>query len=498
MASFLIYIIKWAAVLTLLYSLYGLLLRRETFHGVNRAVLLAILIGSMVLPLCTIETERQTVIAQGVRSTETIISESIATSRTTVDRGLGHGDRLLDPDLGHEPVPALHVMVIWALEGIYLIGLLYFWFRYVLAIVGVGRLIIGGMQFETALPTPRGVKYLSNPKVKVSCSWLRWILVNPADEANDTILAHELAHVRLLHSLDMLLSEMTSCMLWFLPFAWMLRRDLKDIHEYQADQYVIHHGFNRDSYEILLIDRVIKANPRPVVNAFNQSPVKRRLAMMYRRQSSRVAMLRVIYMLPLVAIALTAFARPAAIGSMEHHLLRAEAEAYKIVDRAPAFIPEDEPVVMTSVPAPPFSLKKETEAGGQRHHLYSIDVGTRDLWGDYVEMCRGFNFRRVNGETYMQVFGRIDSDEEKIWLGGPDTYIVNETTGIRYKARRALLPAELNCDIVVRGCKGQEFMFTIVFPDLPSGFWDASIYGVPYCQLRGGTRIINVTQYFDN
>ena len=113
-------------------------------------------------------------------------------------------------------------------------------------------------------------------------------------------------------------------------------------------------------------------------------------------------------------------------------------------------------------------------------------------------MCRGFNFRHVNGETYMQVFGRIDSDEETIWLGGPDTYIVNETTGIRYKARRALPPADLNCDIVVKGCKGQEFMFTIVFPDLPSGFWNARIYGVPYCQLRGGAHISNINSFFDN
>ena len=98
----------------------------------------------------------------------------------------------------------------------------------------------------------------------------------------------------------------------------------------------------------------------------------------------------------------------------------------------------------------------------------------------------------------MQVFGRIDSDEEIIWLGGPDTYIVNETTGIRYKARRALPPADLNCDIVVKGCKGQEFMFTIVFPDLPSGFWNARIYGVPYCQLRGGAHISNINSFFDN
>jgi hypothetical protein len=41
-------------------------------------------------------------------------------------------------------------------------------------------------------------------------------------------------------------------------------------------------------------------------------------------------------------------------------------------------------------------------------------------------------------------------------------------------------------------------MFTIVFPDLPSGFWNARIYGVPYCQLRGGAHISNINSFFDN
>jgi len=56
MVAFLIYIMKWALTLTLLYSLYGLLLRRETFHGFNRAVLLSILCLGMLLPLGRIET----------------------------------------------------------------------------------------------------------------------------------------------------------------------------------------------------------------------------------------------------------------------------------------------------------------------------------------------------------------------------------------------------------------------------------------------------------
>ena len=96
------------------------------------------------------------------------------------------------------------------------------------------------------------------------------------------------------------------------------------------------------------------------------------------------------------------------------------------------------------------------------------------------------------------VFSPRGSDSELIWLGGPDTYIVNETTGVRYKARRALPPGDLNRYILVKGCKGQEFMYTIVFPDLPTGWWHGCFYGIPYCQLRGGVPIANVSQYFEN
>lgn len=65
MAAFIIYMIRWGVVLTLLYSLYGILLKGETLHGFNRIVLLAILIASMILPLCQIETKEPNYVTQG-------------------------------------------------------------------------------------------------------------------------------------------------------------------------------------------------------------------------------------------------------------------------------------------------------------------------------------------------------------------------------------------------------------------------------------------------
>lgn len=75
MAAAIIYIIKWAVALTLFHSLYGLFMRRETFHALNRAVLIFILVASAALPLCHIETSRPSPIAEATASAETFIIE---------------------------------------------------------------------------------------------------------------------------------------------------------------------------------------------------------------------------------------------------------------------------------------------------------------------------------------------------------------------------------------------------------------------------------------
>ena len=56
---------RWAVALTMLYSLFGLFLKRETLHGFNRVVLLVILVASMVLPLCQIKTPKANFVTQG-------------------------------------------------------------------------------------------------------------------------------------------------------------------------------------------------------------------------------------------------------------------------------------------------------------------------------------------------------------------------------------------------------------------------------------------------
>lgn len=290
-----LYIIRWAVCLTLLYSLFGLFMKRDTLHGVNRLVLLAILVAAMVLPLVRVNLGETCYIAEQRGSME----------RQLISRHI-----------------VAHTFIL-----VYLAGLVVSWLRYFWSLAVLLVLIHQGRRIEMD-DVPRGVRVVIHPKVKLACSWMRWILMSLADARlimsspngvqGKGLLRHELAHVCLGHSWDMLLCELTCRMLWPVPFAWMLRRDLRDVHEYQADRSVLRGGINDREYQLLLIKKASSAGLQPVVNAFGQSPIKRRLKMMYRKPSRRWVALKAAYLLPLSALAIVAFARPQAIKAIEH------------------------------------------------------------------------------------------------------------------------------------------------------------------------------------
>lgn len=337
MATFIIYIIRWAIVLTMLYSLFGLFLKRETLHGFNRIVLLAILMASMVLPLCQIETERKNIVTQSREMIEYQIANVQNPLSGDVKKVI-----ITNPDNGvkytHIPIrDDVNAYILIAI-AIYLLGLLVCWLRYLWQLSALLLLIHRSKRIDVE-GLPKGVHALVHPDIKTPCSWMRWMLLNPTDVNVRPIIKHELSHIRLGHSWDMLLCELTCRMLWFLPFVWMLRQDLRDVHEYQADRRVLQGGINDEEYQLLLIKKATSTGLQPVVNALNQSPIKRRFKMMYRKPSRRWVALKAAYLLPLSALAVVAFARPQAISEIEEKVEKEVTKAVATVVKS-----NDEPV----------------------------------------------------------------------------------------------------------------------------------------------------------
>ncbi|MBQ8866332.1 MAG: energy transducer TonB [Bacteroidaceae bacterium] len=301
MTAFLIYIAKAAIALTLLYSLYGICLRRESFHSLNRAVLMLILVASVALPFIRVESSFPTLFGWMTGSSTRV--------EITDVRAIPMTDDVADAapaDMAQASMPVIG----WAevLFTLYIIGVVFFALRYLLAILRTVRTI---RQASPASVEGGGnERILMNRDLGSSCSWLHWVLLAPADVDNPSILTHERAHIRLGHSYDKVVCEVVVRLLWFVPFGWMLREDLSDIHEYEADRAVLDAGFDVREYCLLLIHRATHPNMMPVVNAFNESKTKQRMARMFQPKSSSRSALKALYLLPLATVAIVATAEP--------------------------------------------------------------------------------------------------------------------------------------------------------------------------------------------
>ncbi len=375
MAAFIIYIIRWAVCLTMLYSLFGLFMKRETLHGINRIVLLFVLAASMMLPFVQISTKETNIMTE---SREMIESQIVSLTPSTAPSQSRTRMRSAEPveettgtitateTAAPSPSPwEGRGGVILILVAAYLIGLIIHWLRYFWQMAALLLMIRRSNRIEIE-GVPSHVHVVVNPSVKAPCSWMRWIILNPADVNTRAIINHELAHIRLGHSWDMLLCELSCRMLWFVPFAWMLRQDLRDVHEYQADRSVLQGGIRDEEYQLLLIKKATSTGLQPVVNAFNQSPIKRRFKMMYRKPSRRWVALKAAYLLPLSALAIVAFARPQTLSEIEE---KVEQEVTKYVATASWNNDEPDPVAQTpslvsdnSIVAPTDTVRVMTDA----------------------------------------------------------------------------------------------------------------------------------------
>ena len=494
MATFLVYVAEWALTLTLLYSLYGLLLRRETFHDINRGILLLILCLSAILPLCPVETEHASTLSQQLDVIETTIYESVSATPATMSAG---------------STQATISLSLWprVLAWVYITGVIICMGHYLLSLASLARLITRGDRVQ-AKGMPRGVRVIYSAGLPVSCSWMCWIMTGSMETARrgNPILEHELAHVRLAHSLDMLLCELTARLLWFLPFGWMLRKDLRDVHEFQADRKVLRSGIEEEGYQHLLIRHAVNQHAPSVANSFAHSTIKKRLVMMCRRPSTRKAALKTIYLLPLVLIAVTAFARPTAVEEIRQTLVKEEAAAPLLSPTAltesvkPALETVEEKAMEESVPEPimaqetPDTIKEtptmslpETPAEIQPANTSTAPLAQATpaiqkpaaspkaasrvtlapiTQEEYWQMGRDFWIEQRDGETYVTFLRRIGSSEEHITIDGQDFKLRDMKSGDTYICRRIEGYDNKRVDITVRNYQNTIAAFTLVFPPL--------------------------------
>lgn len=103
-----------------------------------------------------------------------------------------------------------------------------------------------------------------------------------------TIIAHERAHLRQRHSYDNLYYSILSSFFWFNPFFYFLHRQLRLLHEYQADRLALEHT-SLNTYARMLLHHALGENRswQPASRFFNSSLTKTRITMMYKNATPR-------------------------------------------------------------------------------------------------------------------------------------------------------------------------------------------------------------------
>ncbi|MEG1864274.1 MAG: M56 family metallopeptidase [Alistipes sp.] len=280
MYDLLIYSLKVGACLAVFYLFFCLLMSRVTLHRLNRIVLLCAMVLSFVLPLCVITV---------VRELPLLPAEPLSAQTQSVA-------------VTAAPFPWEQLV-----GAIFLLGAVGMLLATLCSLWRVVRLIGRGRREQLA----DGSVLVRMQQSVTPFSWGRYIVISERDltESGTEIITHEQAHLRLHHSLDLLVTDLAGCLQWFNPAMWLLRRELRAIHEYEADQAVLDSGVDARQYQLLLIKKAVGGRWYSVANSFNQSKLKNRITMMLRQKSSRWAAAKVLFVLPITLLALGAFAR---------------------------------------------------------------------------------------------------------------------------------------------------------------------------------------------
>ncbi|MCQ2172406.1 MAG: M56 family metallopeptidase [Bacteroidales bacterium] len=282
MMTFFIYEAKVAVLLAVFYIFYRLLLSKESFHRLNRAVLLGTVALSFILPLCVITIHR--------------VAPAVSGPSASNIGGFAN--------LSAVGAAAVSVTQWWqiAIVAAYLTGVAVAIAKIISSVVGVARIISNG-EIETASDgTPVIVADIQTSPF----SWMSHIVMSRGDfeSGNLSLVRHEKAHIALHHSYDVMFVDLVSVIQWFNPVIWMLRADLRAVHEFEADDAVLRSGANIKEYQYLLIRKAVSASGYSITNSFNHSILKNRITMMSKPKVSAMTGLRALYILPLLCGAL--------------------------------------------------------------------------------------------------------------------------------------------------------------------------------------------------
>lgn len=308
---FFIYSVKVAVCLALFYLFHKLLMSRDTFHTFNRFAILSMMLLSLVLPLVHLSLDSEARINRGTVALEGLVAQTVV-----ADGGNGVSEGLT---------------LTQVLLAAYVLGVVLFVGKALLSVGSLLRLIRRARCVEVR----NGIRIYTMQGDISPFSWFRYIIMSEKDwqENRREIVLHEMAHIRKCHSMDVAVCNMMIVFQWYNPAAWLLKRELQTVHEYEADEAVLSAGVDATHYQMLLIRKAVGERLFSMANNLNHNSLKKRITMMKIKRTNPMQKAKVAFVLPLAAMTVAAFASQKVENLSEK--VEQESEAFSSVSDNP-------------------------------------------------------------------------------------------------------------------------------------------------------------------
>ncbi len=298
MDNLLIYILKTTLSLSLLYLVYILLFRRETFLVFNRAFLILSALLSFILPHISLPLPFD------------LNEDQI--HHLSLDRLLSeipeNSYNLVYHQSGSTPIYSGTDHFGTVLGIIYLLGVFVYLLLFLFHLYQISR--VGENYTSEYL---NGINIVKTTGNLSPFSFFKTIYIDkekfrPLDLHQ--IIIHEKVHINERHTFDLLFFELMKAIHWFNPIIWLMARSMKETHEFIADRAVINGGHNSIAYQYLIIKQSVGLRAFSMVNTFSHSQIKRRINMLNKARSKNKSLFKILFIIPVLILLLTIFHVP--------------------------------------------------------------------------------------------------------------------------------------------------------------------------------------------
>lgn len=280
--NWLYYLLEANLYLTVFYVFYRLFLHLETFYSLNRYYLISATILSFILPFLQV----------GYLNTIFASPQEITRVVTTV----------VYQKRAAPAVASSYPELSSLLCGVHLIIASGFLLKMLFTLAQIFNIY-----FKSKRQKIDNLTFIELEGQHAAFSFFNILFINPDLNQKDTILKHEMVHVKQNHSADVLFFEIVQIISWFNPLVYFLKRDIKLLHEYLADEQTTAAGIQKHDYALFLIQHSFGTIPNTLSNQiFNESLLKRRIKMLNKQKSGGLAKFRLLLLVPVATCLLCA------------------------------------------------------------------------------------------------------------------------------------------------------------------------------------------------